>query len=334
MRKLRKHRAHFAFVAASLACLLGSGQAIAAGDDAISDDGEGLGTFAELSNAGLPFPGAREVSTSQLSLEGANVGELSADELEQLLSLPAVVSPVEEGFVTPTEEEDGQEVILDFDTRTRNYTLDYPARAVVLIGFEAGRCSGFLISSDTVATAGHCVHPGDGGSFFARDSYEIFPGFDGSTAPYGSCRAARLFTVAGWADNADERFDYGAIKLDCTVGNTVGWFGFRTNAPNNAPAIVTGYPGDKPLEQWQASDKVRRTASRQIFYTADTLNGNSGGPVWEDWWHQDESRGPYAIGVHAYDTHGNDNHAIYNHGTRIVSAVFRNFVAWIETPSS
>jgi Trypsin len=163
MRRLRKHRAHFAFVAASLACLLASGQAIAAGDDAISDDGEGLGTFAELSNAGLPFPGAREVSTSQLSLEGANVGELSADELEQLLSLPAVVSPVEEGFVTPTEEEDGQEVILDLDTRTRNYTLDYPARAVVLIGFEAGRCSGFLISSDIVATAGHCVHPGDGG---------------------------------------------------------------------------------------------------------------------------------------------------------------------------
>jgi glutamyl endopeptidase len=334
MVTLCKHRASYTVLAASLACVLASGQAIAADDDAISDDGEGLGVFAEMSSsAGQPFPGSDELGSSELLLEGATVGELSDAELQELLSLPAVVSPVEDGILEPSEE-GAQEIILGFDTRTRNYTLDYPARAVVLITFEAGRCSGFLISPDTVVTAGHCVHPGDGGPFFDRASYEVFPGFDGTTAPYGSCGAARLFTVNGWANNAEERYDYGAVKLDCTIGNTVGWFGFRINARKNTPAIVTGYPGDKPLEQWQSSDKVRRTESRQLFYTADTEGGNSGGPVWEDLWRDNESRGPYAIAVHAYRTHGSGNHALYNHGTRIVSPVFDNFVAWIETPSS
>ena len=77
----------------------------------------------------------------------------------------------------------------------------------------------------------------------------------------------------------DERYDYGAIKLNCTVGNMVGWYGITTANPKNKPSIIQGYPGDKPLEQWFSADKVRATTSRQVFYNNDTIGGMSGSPV-------------------------------------------------------
>lgn len=303
------------------------GGALAAGNQPVSDDGLGIEVFTNPIDGAEPFAGLGETTEAELMLEGVVVGELSETEVAELLALPAVVSPAE-------EEDLRREVVLGFDTRTRSYTVDYPARAVVLISFAGGRCSEFLIGSDTVATAGHCLHPGGGGPFFDRSSYDIFPGFDGSLAPFGSCGAARLFSVVGWTRDGDERFDYGAIKLDCTVGNIVGWFGLRTNAGNDTPAIGTGYPGDKPLQQWQSSDKVRVTEPRQLFYTADSEQGNSGGPVWEDFFDNGQSRGPFAIAIHAYRTHGSGNHAIFNHGTRIVGPVFNNFVRWIAAPIS
>ena len=31
---------------------------------------------------------------------------------------------------------------------------------------------------------------------------------------------------AGWTTVADDQYDYGAMKLDCAVGNQTGWFGW------------------------------------------------------------------------------------------------------------
>ena len=54
--------------------------------------------------------------------------------------------------------------------------------------------------------------------------------------------------MTGWTVSANEEYDYGAVKLNCTVGNTVGWFGITSADPTNFPSIVGGYPGDKPLD--------------------------------------------------------------------------------------
>jgi glutamyl endopeptidase len=55
-------------------------------------------------------------------------------------------------------------------------------------------------------------------------SFRIYPGRDGALSPYGVCTARTLFSVIGWTVSANEEYDYGAVKLNCTVGNTVGWF--------------------------------------------------------------------------------------------------------------
>jgi glutamyl endopeptidase len=242
-------------------------------------------------------------------------GEVQPGELDYLLSLPAIGGGL------------GQEVLLGSDTRVRLYTTTYPARAAVLITFTGGRCSGFMIGSNTVATAGHCVHSG-GTSGAWRTNVRVYPGYDGTVAHYGSCTARTLYSVTGWTQSASEEYDYGAIKLNCTVGNSTGWFGWRSGAGNNTPAIITGYPGDKPLQMWQSSDKIRSTTTLQLFYSNDTVGGMSGSPVWEDWWSSNLSRGPYAIAIHAYGTHGSSPHSIYNHGTRITSAVSTNLLNW------
>jgi glutamyl endopeptidase len=240
---------------------------------------------------------------------------MTVPDIRAMLKLKSVDAPV------------GKESIIGPDTRIRTYTTYYPARAVALITFSGGRCTGWFIGPNTIATAGHCVHSGGAnGSWYS--SYKIYPGYDQTTAPYGSCTAKSLSSVTGWTQSGSESYDYGAIKLNCTVGNTVGWFGLLStpNSLTNYPAIISGYPGDKPLQQWWSSDTVRVTETYQLFYPNDTIGGMSGSPVWYD------RNGPYAMAIHAYGLHGSSPHSAYNHGTRITQAVYNNLVAWKNAP--
>ncbi len=263
-----------------------------------------------------PWAGT-ELSVEELVDQGLIIE--SFPDVEALLALEPVTSGV------------GTEVVIGWDTRLRTYTVDYPARAVALIEFDAGRCTGWFIGPDTVMTAGHCVHSGGpSGDWYPVGGYVIYPGYDHPVPHYGSCGASWLASVRGWTVKGKETHDYGAIKLDCNVGNIVGWFGFLWKSGDgklkNYPTAITGYPGDKDLEQWQSHDKVRTSERRQIFYNNDTTGGMSGSPVWYD----KGKNGPYGIGIHAYGLHGSGVHSTKNHGTRITEAVFNNMLFWIS----
>lgn len=216
--------------------------------------------------------------------------------------------------------------IIGADTRTRvNPTTVYPARAIALVTFSGGSCTGWFISKDTVVTAGHCVHTGGpGGSW--RTSVRVYPGRNGSSSPYGSCTAKRLHSVNGWTNSSDERYDYGAIRLNCSIGNTTGWFGFfwQSASLNGLPATVAGYPDDKAFQQWKATGTVATTQTRQVFYKNDTRPGQSGAPVY----YNKAGCGQCSMGIHAYGVHGSSPHSTNNHATRIVQEVFNNLVSW------
>lgn len=231
----------------------------------------------------------------------------------------------------PMAAAQGAESIIGPDTRVRvTPTTTSPARATVLITFSGGRCSGWLIGADTVVTAGHCVHEGRGGSFYPTASYRIYPGRNGGGSPYGSCGARWLATTSGWKTSGDDRYDYAAIKLNCAIGNTVGWYGFfvQNGSLNGLPTNINGYPGDKLLTQWRSSDRVRATQPQRVFYQNDTIGGMSGSPVW----YNRPGCGPCAMAVHAYGVYDTPPFSTNNHGTRITQAAANNLVAWRSAP--
>jgi len=235
----------------------------------------------------------------------------------------------------PTTAPVGIETIIGPDERFQvTPTTTYPERAIVLISFDGGRCSGWLYGRDIVATAGHCVHDG-GSNGNWKQNVTVFPGRDGNSAPYGSCSAKSLHSVVGWTRNRDEKFDYGAIKLNCSIGDTTGWFGYWWQSASlvGTSTTISGYPGDKPLEHWRSVDQVRENDSNQVFYLNDTVGGMSGSAIYEDRPSGSSfCSGPCVMGIHAYGLHGSSPHGDHNHGTRITEARFNNLKNWKDAP--
>ncbi|MCL4187553.1 MAG: trypsin-like serine protease [Rhodobacteraceae bacterium] len=296
------------FAAVSALALMGS--AAAASDRPVSVGPRVAGPAAAEVASVEPSLGAAEVTEAALAADGVRLGSDAVGPL-----------PAEMG---------GSEVILNWDSRMVLKTTLYPNRAVGLITRNgAHHCTGWLISRNTVATAGHCVHSGRGGTWYDRRTMRFYPGRDGASSPYGSCGVSRMHSVTGWTVNGNRDYDYGAMRLDCLVGNTVGWFGMYSHtAPLNEPAIITGYPGDKPQTQWISSDKVREALTRQVRYRMDTVGGNSGSPIWSDRSAALSTTGAWGYAIHTFGDTANSR----NGGTRIVSAVLTNYVNWINLP--
>lgn len=194
-----------------------------------------------------PMKGTGLVSTEELAMRGAKAAAPA--------NFPATsLDTVARGKVGAVES------VINWDSRTRGYTVDYPNRAIVFIEYNGDHlCTGYMYAPNMVATAGHCVHTGgSSGAWRTKSLYKVYAGRDGTASPYGFCTVARLNSVLGWTRDGDFHYDYAAMRLNCTIGNTVGWFGMYTPSGGmNQPAIIAGYPGDKPRTLWTSADKIR-----------------------------------------------------------------------------
>ena len=210
-------------------------------------------------------------------------------------------------------------------------TSVYPWRAHASLLITAADNSlwvgtGWFIGPHTLMTAGHVVYI-KGSGVPGRDgwvrSISVMPGRNGSTLPYGSVTSTSFRTVTGWASSGDQNYDYGAIIIPTNLGNTVGWFGFGVYSDSdlrNTTGNLSGYPADKPTgTQWYDWHKIASVSNRKVYYDIDTFGGQSGSAVYRI-----TSGGRYAFGIHAYGG------ATVNSGTRIVTPVFNNMIAWKE----
>ena len=216
------------------------------------------------------------------------------------------------------------------DNRVRiTATSSYPWRAHASLLITAADNSQWIgtawfIGPHTLMTAGHVVYIKNSG-VAGRDGWvkriQVMPGRNGSTLPFGSVTSSNLRSVTGWTGSGNENYDYGAIILPTNLGNTTGWFGFGvyTDAVlKSSVGNISGYPGDKPAgTQWYDARKIASVNSRKVYYDIDTFGGQSGSAVYRI-----VNGARYGIAIHAYGG------ATTNSGTRIVTAVYNNMVAW------
>lgn len=223
--------------------------------------------------------------------------------------------------------EGSAESVIGADGRVwlRDRTTVYPNAPIGRIDFrQAGSsywCTGTLIDADTVLTAGHCVHDGLTGSDGWSSSVKFTPGAEGNRAPFGSCRSRELLTLPGWYAGGREAHDLALVQLDCHIGDTVGWYGYRgaegLRGLAGVRVQVRGYPGDKVWSSlWTMVDRVRVSQRNMAFYAADTYGGQSGSPVFEST-ACNGAVGPCIVAVHAYGAHSGGAHTRLNHGPRL-----------------
>ena len=235
------------------------------------------------------------------------------------------VQKVEGAGPTATPPDFSTQSIIGADGRTQvTNTTTYPARATVYFTYRKPNgatswCTGWMYAPNAVATAGHCVHSGGTGGAW-NTAFTIYPGRNGGSSPYGSCGVSNTYSVLGWTRDNNTEYDYAGFKLNCTIGNTVGWYGlhWQTASLNGTTIFSRGYPQDKAsATQWFTSDQVRQSDTRQLRYQLDTVGGQSGSPVYMS------GCGAYCgIAVH---TTGYGDH---NRGTRITQEVFNNYNSW------
>lgn len=285
--------------------------ALAADSDTVSSDGS-IPTPAVLGSNLIDNGYIGTGNTSTLTTVGADISPLQATEIQNIAQSSPIDSTLEVGDASTR-------TVIGLDTKVQLKPSTYPYRATVLITIGQARCTGWMAGPDTVITAGHCVHRGLGQTWFPLSDYTVYPAHDGTNAPYGKCTAKRLYTTEGWALSSKTEYDYGAIKLNCQVGNATGWLGFGVLPTTQGLAtIISGYPGDKPLGQWGSFDSVRKETGSWVFYKNDTYAGMSGAPVWYD-----AGNRVLAFAIHTYSVPPN-----FNRGTRINKSTFKNIKTW------
>ena len=198
-------------------------------------------------------------------------------------------------------------------------------RAIGLLTFNDGGvgyfCTAWLVSSDTIVTAGHCVHEGAGGAFSTDGVF--YPARNGDSSPYGSCTVRLWLSNSTWMDQGDAEYDYGAAKLNCTIGLTTGTLGYFWQLPSlvGLPVLIPGYPGDRLFgSMWSGSSDITVSEVRTTHYPQDTFGGQSGSPVLELDRPGTLCKRSCVNSIHAY---GEDNGT--NSGTRITEEVY-NFI--------
>ncbi len=155
-------------------------------------------------------------------------------------------------------------------------------------------CSGTIVNSegkDTVWTAGHCVHGGQGGTWHAN--WTFVPAYDDDLAnprPYGTWSANQLWSKSSWTGSSDYSQDMGVAIMNPLNGSHIvdyfGGQGLTTNRGKSVYERAFGYPSEAPFDggnlyrcqgttspEWDAWF----TWSQTVKIGCDMTRGSSGG---------------------------------------------------------
>ncbi len=257
----------------------------------------------------------------------------------------------------PQSEDEGAEFIFGADDRQLvTNTLAWPYTAIGRLWMRTGAseasCTGVMIDSYHVLTAGHCVNGVNGGGWAdqivfsaAQDRTQLYDATANTTFRrselqfYGEANWTYVRSYVAWTQSDDWDFDLAVVTLDRRLGNFTGWFGYGYTTDSNYyssnTATTAGYPADRTpsvYDMWTDSgNTVNYAITTNQFRTTDLdiWPGQSGSPVWFN--------GPSTHGVVSYqsytDSNGNGQWdpgepQLYNGFMRLTSAKFNDIGAW------
>lgn len=151
-------------------------------------------------------------------------------------------------------------------------------------------CSASVIRHRLIATAGHCVHSGSGGSAGFHKDWVFVPAFRSGAAPYGTWTWTYAIVTGTWAGGGGgvpNAADYALIELADKPGplrigaNVTGFLGYATLSLLGNHAHMLGYPCN--LDSCQIQHQVSAgsgpaNGSNTVIYGSDARGGSSGGP--------------------------------------------------------
>jgi glutamyl endopeptidase len=243
-------------------------------------------------------------------------------------SSPSIRRVVNDGAIVKQPVKPGSVIGTDDRTQVADTTA-YPARAIGQIeltfdGFSQYICTGWLIDSNTILSAGHCGYEpsATGGTIIA--SAQFYPGRNALVDPNGGCNVVGVYSPDGWKIDGKPSSDWSLMQLDCTIGDTVGWFGYqwlpRADGLTGLKVRIQGYPGDKASgTQWTMSGKIATSTKTMAFYSIDTYGGQSGSPVFKP---NMDTCGVCGLAIHTYGVGLPGAGATRNAGTRISKGRF------------
>ncbi|MDR0958840.1 MAG: trypsin-like serine protease [Propionibacteriaceae bacterium] len=168
-------------------------------------------------------------------------------------------------------------------------TTKYPYGAIVNLESSITRCTGWMVSWDTIVTAAHCMYSPKLKEYASE--WKIAPGRDGDSYPFGVYDSSNVtFTYINGnyilSEGKDISSDWGIIKLNNRIGEVTGWFGVLSAVDNDSGGAsqlvsITGYPGgDSWGTMLSMMGYVAPTDSMGLCYSIDTIGGQSGAPVY------------------------------------------------------
>lgn len=218
--------------------------------------------------------------------------------------------------------------IIGSDGRTKVTSVNsnpYNRIACLIITWSDGTTSqgtGFMISSQYMLTAAHCVYSTKLGN--AAKSITAYFGANGSSYSK-SINASSWSWCSSYPSDTSSKNDWGCIKLSSEPGRGYFAIGYTsTSTLKNSSLTLCGYPGDKSVASssatvngklrymYKMSDTPSSVDTYVINYTIDSYNGQSGAPLYNS--------SNVVYGIH------NKGYSSYNQGRRLTSALVNAFV--------
>lgn len=275
-------------------------------------------TSADAEYVGIYLP-TRGINYSKI-----NQSLFSDSRLGDGLSAPASLS--DDSVMTRT--------VIGDDTRTRltgTNTFPYNATCYIETTWPDGSVTKGTASfaSLTMAfTAGHCVFDLDYGGF--AKSIRVWPGRNGSYAPYGSANVDSVYIPIEYHRARDNKYDYAALGFIPSnfpsALKTHSYLGARFYTDSNAGGQhirIDGYPGEKEDPEFWGSmgyiDSDPDNYYHRWRYSIDTTGGMSGTPLATLAGAEEPNR---IVGVHVAGTN-NPSTNPYNYGIKMDRRMIR-----------